>query len=171
MHVGRRSEALGLSRANERGASAVEFALIAGFVFLPLLFGMIQYGLYFSDTLGIRQGVREGARQGVVKTFTACGGATNDLDKLRCTTKNEIGSIFGGEPYVAVNYGTWAKGNALVVCAYVKEARILPLVPVLDGGWIFSKTQLSIEQETAPTGPKGADRALPAGRTWPTGCV
>lgn len=171
MHGCRGAEGLGFSRRNERGASAVEFALIAGFVFLPLLFGMIQYGLYFNDTLGVRQGVREGARQGVVKTFRNCGTATTDLDKLRCTTKNEIGSIFGGEPYVAVNYGTWAKGNALTVCAFVKENHILPLVPMPRNGWIFSKTQLSIEQETAPTGSKGADRALPGGQSWPSGCV
>lgn len=155
----------------ETGASAVEFALIAGFVFMPLLFGMIQYGLLFSDTLGVRQGVREGARQGVVKTFRTCGTAGTDLDKLRCTTKKEIGSIFGGEPYVAVNYGTWAKGNALTVCAFVKETRIMPIVPMPDDGWIFSKTQLSIEQETAPSGTKGADRALPSGVSWPSGCV
>lgn len=170
MHPYRHSEALGRSRANERGASAVEFALIAGFIFLPLLFGMIQYGLWFSDSIGLRQGVREGARQGVVKTFNACGAATEDLDKLRCTTKKEIGSIFGGEPYVSINYATWAKGEPLTVCAYVKESQILPFVPVPDGGWIFSRTQLSIEQEEAPTGDPGPDRPLPGGRTWPSGC-
>lgn len=155
----------------EGGASAVEFALIAAFIFLPLLFGMIQYGFFFADTLGVRQGVREGARQGVVKTFTACGSASTDLDKLRCTTKDEIGSIFGGEPYVSVTYDTWAKGNALTVCAFVKENQILPLVPMPSGGWIFSKTQLSIEQATEPSGSKGGDRALPSGVSWPTGCA
>jgi hypothetical protein len=159
------------SRGRESGAAAVEFALIAGFVMIPLLFGIIQYGLFFNDSLSTRQGVREAARQGVVKTFNACGTATTDLDKLRCTTKNEIGTVFGGEPYVSVTYGTWAKGNALTVCALVKEDMVFDFVPVPNNGWISSKTQLSIEQATAPTGTKGADRALPAGVSWPTGCV
>jgi len=48
-----------------KGANAVEFALIAP-VFLLLLFGMIEFGLIFSDWLILTNGVREGARAGVV---------------------------------------------------------------------------------------------------------
>lgn len=156
---------------HEGGAAAVEFALIAGFVMFPLLFAMIQYGLFFNDSLAVRQGVREAARQGVVKTFRSCGTATTDLDKLRCTTKSEVGGVFGGAPYVSVGFTTWAKGNALTVCALVKEDVVFGFLPMPDDGWIFSKTQLSIEQDTAPTGSAGADRPLPSGVAWPTGCT
>lgn len=158
--------------AHDQGAAAVEFALVS-VVFFTLLFGMIQYGLFFNDSLGVREGVREAARQGVVKTFANCGTAVTDLDKLRCTTKDRIGSVFGGTPYAAVNYTTWAKGQPLTVCAAVKEALLFGFAPLPNGGWVFSKDQLSIEQDTAPTGTRGEEpgRPLPAGVSWPTGCT
>ena len=49
----------------DSGATAVEFALVAP-ILLLLVFGIIEYGLWFSDSLATRQGVREAARQGVV---------------------------------------------------------------------------------------------------------
>lgn len=155
----------------EGGAAAVEFALISGILFL-VLFGIIQYGLYFNDSLNVRQGVREAARQGVVKTFSPCGTATNDLDKLRCVTQKEIGTLTGDTPYVKINFASpWTKGQPLTVCSLVK-ANAIGFLPMPSDGWIFSKTQLSIEQAaTPPTGAAGADRPLPAGAPgWPTGC-
>lgn len=153
------------------GAAAVEFALISGILFL-LLFGIIQYGLYFNDSLNVRQGVREAARQGVVKTFTNCGTAVTDLDKLRCQTQEQIGTITGDTPYVRINFATpWTQGQPLTVCSLVKTSKI-GILPMPNDGWIASKTELSIEQATtAPTGTAGADRPLPAGApSWPTGC-
>ncbi len=158
------------TRGND-GAAAVEFALVSGILFL-LLFGIIQYGLYFNDSLNARQGVREAARQGVVKTFHACGGKTLDLDKLRCQTQEQIGAVTGDTPYVKVNFASpWTKGQPLTVCTLVKTSRI-GILPMPNDGWISSKTQLSIEQATTPpTGAAGADRALPAGAPeWPAGC-
>jgi Flp pilus assembly protein TadG len=58
-----------MSRArNERGAAAVEFALVAPFVLL-LLFGTVTTGLTYSDHLSITNAVREGARLGSAVTF------------------------------------------------------------------------------------------------------
>ncbi len=54
----------------DSGAAALEFALVVP-VLLILVFGIIDYGLYFSNTLGARSGVREAARQGVVENFDA----------------------------------------------------------------------------------------------------
>lgn len=166
----RRHEPSGRARGSE-GAAAVEFALISGILFL-LLFGILQYGLYFNDSLSVRQGVREAARQGVVKTFTPCGAAVTDLDKLRCQTQEQIGTITGETPYVKINFASpWTKGQPLTVCTLVKTNTI-GILPMPNDGWIASKTQLSIEQAaTPPTGSAGTDRALPAGApSWPTGC-
>jgi Flp pilus assembly pilin Flp len=59
-----------MSRArNERGAAAVEFALVAPFVLL-LLFGTVTTGLTYSDHLSITNAVREGARLGSALPFT-----------------------------------------------------------------------------------------------------
>jgi Flp pilus assembly protein TadG len=35
------------SHRDQSGAAALEFGLIAGFIFLPLVLGMLQYGWYF----------------------------------------------------------------------------------------------------------------------------
>ena len=57
----------------ERGASAVEFSLIAIMLF-TLLFGIIEAGWAFSQQLEIRHGAREGAR--LVAVDYAGGDAT-----------------------------------------------------------------------------------------------
>ncbi len=49
-------------RRDERGASAVEFAIILP-VLMVLIFGIIDYGFFFFDSIGLRQGSREAARQ------------------------------------------------------------------------------------------------------------
>ena len=56
----------------DTGASAVEFALLAPVLFL-ILFGIIDYGIWFADSISMRQAVRDAARQGSVENFgTAC---------------------------------------------------------------------------------------------------
>src|SRR5689334_20115931 len=89
--------------AREDGAAVVEFALVSTLLFL-IMFGVLQYGLYFNDALSTRQGVREGARQGVVRNFTAqpgCTSETTDMDRLRCNTRKQIDALTGTE-YVKV---------------------------------------------------------------------
>src|SRR3954447_20890125 len=48
-------------RSGDRGASAVEFALVSPLLF-TLLFATIDYGLYFADVLTVQQGVTDAAR-------------------------------------------------------------------------------------------------------------
>ncbi len=139
-------------RTTHRGAAAVEFALVAPLLFL-ILFGTIQYGLYFFDAQGTRTGVREAARLGVVKTFstsTTCDAQTGELAKLRCSTKEIIDPLTGP---IAVKISApqgWSKGKPLVVCAMVKSNGAIGLLPMPDQGFIMSKTQMSIEQDTSP---------------------
>lgn len=56
-------------KRNQRGASAVEFALLVPIVML-LLFGTITTGIVYSDHLGVTNAVREGARYGAVADAT-----------------------------------------------------------------------------------------------------
>src|SRR5437868_13503743 len=82
-------------RRGDRGASAVEFALVSPLLF-TLLFGIIDYGLYFADALSVQQGVSDAAREATLSVGStaanwpgdgACGAAptspgptgTNDL--------------------------------------------------------------------------------------------
>ncbi len=53
---------------SERGASAVEFALILP-VLLLVLFGLIEFGSLYHDYLAITHATREGARMAAVNQF------------------------------------------------------------------------------------------------------
>jgi Flp pilus assembly protein TadG len=52
-------------RKDERGASLVEFALVAPLLLL-LLIGMVELGWLFAQNLDVRHGAREGARLAAV---------------------------------------------------------------------------------------------------------
>jgi Flp pilus assembly protein TadG len=153
-------------RRNESGASAVEFALISGVLFL-LIFGIIQYGLYFNDSLSTRSGVREAARKAVVENFsyvTGCGTGANSA-QLRCSAAKDIGAITG-TTYVKVTASSWTKGSPVIVCAMVHSDGGIGLVPMPDGGWIRSKTEMSIEQVVKAGAWTNTQDTLPAGRSW-----
>jgi Flp pilus assembly pilin Flp len=77
----------------ERGAAAVEFALVVPLLVLVLV-GMIEYGLYFADDISIRQQAREVARQGALAQWgpggcTLPSGTTGstDVQKLICRAR------------------------------------------------------------------------------------
>lgn len=79
---------------SERGAAAVEFALVAPFVLL-LLFGMVTTGFAYSDHLSITNAVREGARFGSTADFTASPAtwATSVQNRVRDVYLNAGSSI------------------------------------------------------------------------------
>lgn len=59
----------------QRGASAVEFALVSVLLF-AVLFGIIDFGILFGQQLALNNGVRQGARTAVVAGNTSsqqCG--------------------------------------------------------------------------------------------------
>lgn len=153
------------ARRSESGSSTVEFALVGSLLFL-VVFGIVQYGLYFNDALSVRQGVREAARKGVVKDFPACGTRVQDLAKLACYTEEQIGALTGPTYVKVVAPATWKKGAPLTVCAMVKSDGGVGLLPMPDSGWITSKTQMSIEQDTYPLPTAGAAPADPPGANW-----
>lgn len=130
-----------------------------------MLFGIVQYALYFNDVLNARQGVRESVRMGAIGKFQACGSAASDWEKLKCTARNQVG-LNPSTTYVKVSApGGWAKNNPLLVCVITQSPVNIGLVPLPDGGNIFAKTQMSIETDQMPTGLASAD-AAPPGTTW-----
>lgn len=153
----------------EDGAAVVEFALVSGLLFTVLI-GMLQYGLFFNDALGTRNGVREAARQGIVRNFVGksengvtCTG--DDMQKLKCLTRGHVDPLTGPIYVRVVKPADWKRSQPLTVCAAVKSDGAVGLLPMPNGGWIRSETRMSIEDAAAvPTGDtaSGTD-ALPAG--------
>lgn len=53
----------------QRGAVAIEFALVLIFILLPLLIGIIEFGILFYNKAMITNASREGARTGIVSAI------------------------------------------------------------------------------------------------------
>jgi hypothetical protein len=164
---GRRKGVPTQGQSLDRGAAAVEFALVMPVLFL-LLFGIIDYGIWFSESLAVRQGVRESARQAVVQTFDSTCTAGTDIQKVVCGAKKQI-QPFSGVAYawVVVPSAGWKKGEPLTVCAVVKPDALTGFLPMPDA--IRSKIRMSIEVATPPpTGatPGGAGDTDPTGSNW-----
>lgn len=172
-----------LSRSRSHGddgAAAVEFALVSSLLFV-LVFGIIQYGFYFNDSMDVRQGVREASRMGVVRNFATdsrCTSASDDMAKLRCTTVVQVNpgvtaaQLTAGTSGVFVKVvrpSTWAKTQPLIVCAVTKSSGATGLLPMPGDGYVSATTQMSIEQDATPlpTGTSVTDAGLPTGLTYP----
>jgi Flp pilus assembly pilin Flp len=161
--------------AGEHGAAAVEFALVVP-ILLAVMFGIIDYGLWFSDSLSVRQGVDEGARAAVVSQFGNCTDGSA-AERTACVVKARI-SANGGTAYVKVlvtgppsSSGPGVaddstKGGQLKVCGLVKEAGLTGLTPMPKDSLITSQATKRIEV-TDPNSPVAsyADD-LPSGVDW-----
>jgi len=170
------------SRRPDTGASAVEFALLAPVLFL-ILFGIIDYGIWFADSISARQAVRDGARQGVVENFAGCDSSTTggDLAKLACSVKKAMEPI-SGTTYVKISVAagpggaggaTWKVGNTLRVCAITQHTALMPLVPFPADGISRTMVEMPIEQAAAagPSGRTGYEDTPPAVASWAPGCT
>lgn len=74
---------------SQRGAAAVEFALVVPLLLL-LLFGMISTGFMFNDHLSITNAVREGARFGSSTDFRSPTWSADVRDRVKQTYFNDI---------------------------------------------------------------------------------
>ena len=77
---------------DQRGASAVEFALVLPFLCL-VLFGMITTGLSYNDHLSVSNAVREGGRFGAAVDYTQAGWATSVRDRVKAVYYNKGGTL------------------------------------------------------------------------------
>jgi hypothetical protein len=172
-------------RRQDDGAAAVEFALVLPILVL-ILFGIIDYGLYFSNSFGVRGGAQDAARQGSVANFnpypsdcasyspsldTTVSSPSPDITNLMCAARHETGHVTG-HLYVAVvvDPNGWAPGNSLTVCEVVKSVGITGYTPLPHDGSIQVKSVTTIEQQApidpstgAPTVETSGYEALPSG--------
>jgi Flp pilus assembly protein TadG len=171
----------------DTGAAAVEFALVLP-VLLLILFGIIDYGLYFGDALDTRAGVASATRQAVVNSFdttcTAPGAfaAGSDSGHLACMVEART-SPLSGKTYVKVILPTdatnptstatgWYPGESVVVCEATAATGVTGYVPLPKKGVIRVKLVTQIEQhptDATQLDAGGADATPPGG--WDSWCT
>jgi len=149
-------------RRGDRGAAAVEFALVSVPLF-TILFGAIDYGLYFADAQTVQSSTADAARGATLSVSSSAlnwTGATgcvsdptpNDLAKVVCNLNATAKPMGGGEVFVKAEIvqgtggpDTWEQGNALRVCAVTKYNTVLPFVPMPGGGLITTRVEMPIQ--------------------------
>jgi TadE-like protein len=151
----------------DRGAAALEFALVVP-VLCVLVFGLIDYGLFFSDSLGARDGVRAAARQASVANFdgVACpaGYSSTGLDprlnRLACLAVDQTGA-FGGNVYVRVQAPEgWQVGSDVLVCVAVVENGVTGLTPMPNNSTVRARIRMRIDQQpSSPVDPSALGEA------------
>ena len=146
--------------ARDAGASAVEFALVLPLL-LVLLFGVIDYGWWFGETLGLRSSIREAARLGAVNEVVPTPGSA---EAVRDVMLQRSPQLMGEDLSVAVRlYGPGATGeipgtgSTLLVCARFPGDSItglgdvlypLPEMHVADTAMRMEKTAMLSDDQT-----------------------
>ena len=142
----------------ERGAVAIEFALIVPLV-VVLLFGIIDFGFTFSNWLAVRDGSRDGARQAVVGEVSGdsscptvgAGMMTVTTKEAICLTKGSVG-LDETETRVKIVVDAYVEGDILAVCVqYPADSFTGFFSPLLDDKTVNSKVQMRIEDLTDPS--------------------
>ena len=134
----------------DRGAAAVEFALILIPIVL-ILFGLVQYGLYFYSAQTGSNAVNAAVRQLAVGN---CQGA----NQLRDYVDNELGAAktdthaqttvvwkkFDNSPATAVT-DAGVGGNVTLTISFHSVNMHFPLVPFLSDSWVDRRAQARVE--------------------------
>ena len=89
---------------DERGASAVEFAIIASLLFM-ILFGTIQFGIIFNRYQGVQAASREAARLGSLQDTTVVAIEDRVADSLSIVNPaNKVNcNVSSGTPTLALD--------------------------------------------------------------------
>jgi hypothetical protein len=167
----------------ERGAALVELAIALPILML-ILFGVVEFGVTYNDFISIRDGVRQGAREGAVGNFgpaastgapchlTGAGTASDNIKRLMCLTKSEIGldstkvrvKVLSGAPAFS-GTGSFAKNDSLIVCAQYPVDAITGLIgQFIDGRALQTRTAFRIEKSDIVA--TAGEETPPSGRDW-----
>ena len=176
------------TRPPERGASAVEFALVAPLLF-GLLFGIVDYGLYFADVVSVQQGLGEAARSATLAPSNASGpqwGAATcplqqdaggdgggQLEHLACSVLDHVDPV-AGQLFVRAELvdkdgnqtPVWAPGSRLRLCGLTEHPPVLPMVPLPSGGRIQTRVDMPVQAVPGQVLMTAVQSVPPAGSDW-----
>jgi Flp pilus assembly protein TadG len=139
-------------RGSESGGSAVEFALIS-VVFFTLIFGMVQYSLYFWSTQSAANAARDAARRGAVgQTCTEMAVQSRNNTKLvesayRVSRRYYAATDSNFATPVAPSIGV----NVRVEITYQSVDLHFPFVPFIDDGEVREVAVARVENYSTAT--------------------
>jgi Flp pilus assembly pilin Flp len=117
----------------QRGAAAVEFALIVPLL-LSMLLGVIDFGMALGETISLEGAAREGARQGVTQgdVIASTSQARGILDDTKLEVKFAVDSS-GGAPGI------------MVVCVRYPQSSLSGMYSWALGGVFEAKAVMRME--------------------------
>lgn len=122
---------------NCRGQALVEFALVLP-LFLMILFGLLQFGLAFSNYLTLNAAAREGARTAAI---------TADVDTIKNRAREAASTVPGLEtPVITYEDGTRTVGKGVTVTLHAPVPILLPYVNTFLTGKLEGKVVMRVEQ-------------------------
>lgn len=111
----------------ESGQAMVEFALILP-IFIAILFGILEFGVYFSLSLSVTSAAREGAREGIV-----CASDKDFASRVKSKVKNSAPNLDPSNLNISVSK-TGSSGNQdVVVTVDYVSATLTPLGKLIWG--------------------------------------
>ncbi len=161
-----------VTRSGERGAAAVEFALVLPLL-LALIFGMIDFGLAIADTQALRSGANTAARRAAVGDYgtdTSCSligtTAATETHELMCLAKSEIGLSADDSRVKVVVPDPYEVGAILAVCVqYPLSSATGLFTALLQDHTVKSKIDVRVENES-DTAPESAAESPIDGNDW-----
>lgn len=156
----------------QRGASAVEFAIVLPVIAL-LLFGIIDFGIVINNQNVVRSAAREGARLGAVSTFTGGPACTivgsvpsSETRGLMCLVKHRNHPIGEAARVKVLVPAPYKAGEALTICVQTKMSSITGFTsPFFDGKEVTAKATMRIERVSTGDFASGEETA-PEGGDW-----
>ena len=129
---------------SERGAAAVEFAIVAPLLFL-LVFAIIDFGFAFHGWDAIQNAAREGARVGAVTPNVAnitarVRNASSFLDQSRMTVTVQCAKGGSSSFGTCGAAGSWAEGDLVRVTVTYDYSYMTPLPSFVGMGQTLHET-------------------------------
>ena len=140
-------------RRQDRGAAAVEFALISVILF-TLIFGTVQYGLYFWSLQSGSQAAREAARQAAVGALSCAEFQNAVLDNSRGESSGTVTATrkFYTDETLSTAGAPTIGGAVKVVVSFQSIDLGLPLVPFIKNGQVSEASVARVENVTGDSG-------------------
>jgi len=153
----------------DRGAAAVEMAIVIPLLVL-LLFGIVDYGLWYANSSAVKHAAYEAGRWGSTAAtgenpVTGC--TTGTLAEQTACVASTRSTLAGATQLVRVQVegDQWVEGNELLVCTMAKVG-LTGISQLPDDGMVRSKVIVRIEEDAAPSTVPAHQDAPPPGRTW-----